>query len=298
MSEYKPSALITNLPLISIIIPVYNVIDYLDQAIESVLIQTYQNLEILIIDDGSTDGSAERCDYWDKLDSRIYVFHKRNGGLSDARNYGLERCHGEYIAFLDSDDCYSNWAIERLYEICLENKADIAISDPVHWYGEQDPQYVYEKDVKIYSSSEAIAEMLYQRSFLVSAWGKLFRRNCFKTLRFPKSILFEDSAVMYKIFEAAGLIAYTPSKSYAYRHHSGSITTSDFKDSDLDILFICEEIENHYKDDVKILPAAIAYRANACLRIILNAPNGKYIGYITECNKYITAHIKQLLRDK
>lgn len=118
---------------ISIIIPVYNVKKYLNDCIQSVINQTYNNLEIILIDDGSTDGSGDYCDEIAKKDSRIFVYHKTNGGLSEARNVGIKISTGKYITFIDSDDYIENLYIETLYNSLIEYKADIAIVNKYHY---------------------------------------------------------------------------------------------------------------------------------------------------------------------
>ncbi|MDD6812335.1 MAG: glycosyltransferase family 2 protein [Lachnospiraceae bacterium] len=160
------------LPLISIIIPVYNVEKYLTRCLESVVAQTYSNLEIILVDDGSTDNSGKVCDKYQEIDSRIKVVHKKNGGVSDARNEGIDEACGEYIAFVDSDDWVTRNYIENMYAILVKNSCDIAICD-VKRTSKGDLKKSTEK-LKTYFKDEAIKQLLYQK-ISTSACGKLYK---------------------------------------------------------------------------------------------------------------------------
>ena len=154
--------------LISIVVPVYNVEKYLGTCVESILKQTYSNIEVILVDDGSTDCSGKMCDHYMGQDERIKVIHKKNGGLSDARNKGIIQAEGEYITFIDSDDVVSSDYVEYLYNILEENDGDIAICNPVHCYPNEKIVFEQETFKRVYKAEDAIVEMLYQKSFLVS----------------------------------------------------------------------------------------------------------------------------------
>lgn len=276
-------------PLISIIVPVYNVELYLDDCIESVCNQTYTNLEIIMVDDGSKDSSSSMCDNWAEKDERIIVIHKINGGLSDARNAGLDIAKGKYVMFVDSDDTLSLNIVEYLFDLIKENKADISICDPVHCYPHRKVNYTDETKKIVYKNvSRAVSEMLYQKSFLVSAWGKLYDFKCFDKIRFPTGMLFEDSAVMYRVYYEADTIVYGNAKKYGYMHRENSITTRKFTKRDLDILEISKDILNYAENKLEILPAAKAYFITANLRIFLNAnPENEFREVIKKCKENI-----------
>lgn len=260
--------------LVSVVVPVYNVADYINHCVTSIYNQTYKNLDIILIDDGSSDDSGVLCDKLASMDSRCRVIHKSNGGLSDARNAGLDCILGDYVTFVDSDDAIAPNYVERLINIILFNKVDISICDLVHCRQLDDVRYTVSDERVLYSSYEAISELLYQRSFLVAACGKLFHKSCFDNIRFPVGMLFEDSAVMYELFETAGRIGYEPSGLYAYIHRGDSITTRTFDEKDLDIWKICCNIEEHYSfGPSDLVAAAKAYKMSAALRIYLNASN-------------------------
>lgn len=285
--------------LISMIIPVYNVEEYLPACLESVLNQTYKKLEIILVDDGAKDRSGEICEEYKLRDSRIQVIHKKNGGLSDARNKGMEYATGEYLVFLDSDDVIAGNYVEYLYSLVCDTNADIGICDPVHCY--PGGEIVFEKETlrRIYDSEDAICEMLYQKSFLVAAWGKIYRRNVFADIRFPYGMLFEDSAIMYRVFDRAGKIVYGNAKLYGYMHRENSITTKKFSIRDCDILAICSQIVDYMKDrSPKLQKAADSYQVVGALRVYLNAPVGlEFDEQINECKKIIGQKGKKVLMD-
>lgn len=274
--------------LVSLVVPVFNTEAHLDNCLKSLVRQSYENIEVLLVDDGSTDSSRGICDEWAARDKRVKVFHKDNGGLSDARNYGIEKAAGNWIAFVDSDDYLSKNAITCLVAAKDECDADIAICDIVHTDGST---AIFEDgcEVRALSPDEAVCEMLYQKTFLVSAGAKLFKACLFDGLAFPKDMLFEDSAIMYLLFERAKKIAYSNAQVYAYVHHEGSITTRHFDTRDLDIMKICDEIERYYCDSSdKLIKAARSYKLSAMLRIYLNAPSSLFAKEVAECKSWVS----------
>ena len=167
-------------PLISIVIPVYKVEKYLERCILSIINQNYSNLEIILVDDGSPDDCGLICDNWAKIDNRIRVIHKENGGLSDARNAGIKIATGEFITFIDSDDYVLDNYIEYLLELIFKYNADIAICNFHQLFEETNRKvFVGGKVEKIFNSEEAIETMLYDRDFYTCAWGKLYRKSFF-----------------------------------------------------------------------------------------------------------------------
>jgi exopolysaccharide biosynthesis protein, sugar transferase len=278
--------------LVSIILPVYNVEKFIEICLDSIHQQTYSNFEVIIVNDGSTDSSIDYCKQICNQDSRFSIINKANGGLSDARNVGIDSANGEYIIFVDSDDFISMDMVSHLVSCLEETDSDIAICDPVHYYSDRIYRdlniFSSASDIKIFDKIDALCEMLYQKSFLVSAWGKIYKRALFEEIRFPIGKLFEDSAVMYLLFEKCQKIVYSNAKLYAYVHRDNSITTTNFSDRDLDILEITDSIINHYNDNQKIYRAAISYKVSACFRILLNSPSEKkYKKIQKDCLKYI-----------
>lgn len=283
--------------LVSVVVPVYNVKLYIKKCIESLLNQTFTELEIIIVDDGSTDESGKICDGFTNIDKRVKVYHKQNGGLSDARNYGLRRISGDWVTFIDSDDFVCDNYIEELYNLAIKSKADISICEPVHVFHGEHPKFKKGKIKKEYDSVSAIKTLWYQTSFLPSAWGKLYKSNIFKNIEFKKGIIFEDIDIMHIIFAHAKKIVYTNGRYYAYVHRENSITTQHFTEKDLYILNICEEIREFALDyNPDLIRASKAYSIVGNMRVFLNAPVG-YEDYIEKAEKYIKTNGRAVLHD-
>lgn len=216
--------------LISVIIPVYNVENYLIDCVVSVIKQTYRNIEIVIVDDGSTDTSSSICDRFAKKFDNIKVIHKPNGGLSDARNVGIENSCGKYLFFLDSDDIIQSDCLAELYEALINNKADIAVTNLCSLYIENQkvitkfPNYKFKN---CFNNIEALESMLYLECFTWSACGKLFNRKLFEKIRFPKNRLWEDMACIPIIVGLAEKIVLIRECKYLYRVRQGSITRNN-----------------------------------------------------------------------
>ncbi|HEM5271555.1 TPA: glycosyltransferase family 2 protein [Streptococcus suis] len=226
-----------NKPLISIIVPVYNVENYLDECIQTVLAQTYSNWELLLINDGSTDSSGTICDDYAKSDERIRVIHKNNGGLSDARNAGIDNCTGEYITFLDSDDGIREDFLETCLTTAIQHDVDIVIGHFFIWDENQQTFYYFveqsQKDtIELISAQEALNRQVVWKNFntapFVVAWGKVFKATLFNTIRFPKGKVFEDEYTIHKALLKSDSVALINKEFYMYRRHGNSIMTSDF----------------------------------------------------------------------
>lgn len=285
--------------LVSIIIPVYNVGDFLGKCLESVIFQTYKNIEVILVDDGSTDSSGLVCDQYAEKYGFITVIHKKNGGLSSARNAGLDISSGKYVIFVDSDDIVSKDMVEMLHRLVVDQNADIGICDIIHCYPSKEICFTPADKTIVFTAEEAISEMLYQKSFLVTVCGKIFPKDYFTSIRFPVGILYEDSATTYKVFDKANKIVYSNARVYGYFHRENSITTGKFTLRDCDILKICEDIDQYFMNRREGLKkAAMSYHASAAFRIIMNAPDDNlYSVYKSECDRYIGEHYHELLND-
>lgn len=218
----------SNKSLISVIIPFYNVEAYASKCIESVINQTYRNLEIILVDDGSPDNCGKIIDEYAKKDKRIKVIHKKNGGLSDARNKGIEVATGKYIGFVDSDDYIKEDMYEYLHNLIIDNDADIAICGVLDFY--EDKELVIpnvEEDIKNYNSVDAIKELLLDNSIRSHAWDKLYKRELFtKDCYYPKGKKMEDIATTYKLFEKAKKVVVSNVPKYYYLQRSNGIMLS------------------------------------------------------------------------
>lgn len=209
--------------LISVIVPVYKVEKYLNRCIDSIIKQTYHNLEIILVNDGSPDNSGKICDEYVKKDKRIKVIHKPNGGLSDARNYALEIAEGEYIGFVDSDDYIKEDMFQTLYDLCEENKADISI---ISFYEMIEDKVIAVRnsgELQIMDKIEAIKELLIDTKIQSYAWNKLFRKELFVGTRFPTGKNFEDIATTLILFEKCNKIVRLEKPKYYYVRRNDSI---------------------------------------------------------------------------
>lgn len=209
--------------LISIVVPVYNVEKYLDKCIDSLVNQTYENLEIILIDDGSKDNSAKICDNWKDKDNRIKVVHKKNGGLSEARNVGIDYAEGDYIAFIDSDDWVDKNFIKYLYEQLKKYNADIAASAIIKTYKDYNEIQLINREKIIFTNGEALDTLLSGRDFCAVAWNKLYKKNVIGNIRFPIGKIHEDEFFSYKVIANANTLVLVPEAIYYYRQRSGSI---------------------------------------------------------------------------
>lgn len=209
-------------PLISIIVPVYKVELYLRRCLDSVVNQTYKNLEIILVDDGSPDNCPQICDEYAMKDNRIIVIHKENGGLSDARNAGLDICKGDFISFIDSDDWVEDDYISTLYEL-FSDDIDIAVGN-FQQFSKDNRFFSPEKQAEgVFSSNKILDEILSHKTPYKLAWGKLFRKKLFKTIRFPLGKIHEDEFTGYKPYCFSKYIACTDKVLYHYLRRSDSI---------------------------------------------------------------------------
>ncbi len=216
-----------SLDLISVIIPVYKVEQYLDKCISSVVGQTYKNLEIILVDDGSPDDCPRICDEWAKKDARVKVIHKANGGLSDARNAGMAIASGELIGFVDSDDWIKAEYFDLLYRAIQETDSDISVCgiNRTRIEAEADIDNI-NADFEIFTPKEAISDIINDRKLKVVVWNKLYKRELLKNEFFPVGRYHEDEFFTYRIIDKAEKIVYTPFPLYNYRQREGSIMTS------------------------------------------------------------------------
>ncbi len=213
-------------PLISVIVPVYNVEKYLDRCITSIVEQTYKNLEIILVDDGSPDNSGAICDQWAKKDLRIKVIHKENGGPSETRNLGVSISNGEYISFIDSDDFVSKDYILILYKILLESGADISCCD--YKITTNSAQEFFDKQsssISTITGKQACLDMfeLDKEVFYCVLWGKLYKTEIIKLFTLPVGRVHEDEATTFKYLYSSHKICITNQILYAYYQNKSSI---------------------------------------------------------------------------
>lgn len=209
-------------PKISVIIPIYRVEQYLRKCVESVLAQTYHNMEVILVDDGSPDGCGKICDEYAERDERVKVIHKPNGGVASARNAGLDAATGEWIGWVDSDDWAEPALFETLLQGALETSAEISVCG--HWEEYRGRREVSGwQELRVLDTEQALGELLENGRMKNLLWDRIFHRTLFDGLRFPEGRTYEDIAVMHWLFLRAEKVACLPEVLYHYRQREGSI---------------------------------------------------------------------------
>jgi len=240
-------------PLISAIVPIYNVEAYLRECVDSILHQTYSNLEIVLVDDGSPDKCPEICDEYAKKDNRVKVIHQKNGGLAKARNVGLNNATGEYITFIDSDDFVSKRYIEFLYRGAHENDADISIATFSSFSNKHVPKLSIDYiNFKVLSKSDCFERYTSMKTNvampLITAWNKLYKKELFLGIVYPEGKLYEDAFTTYKLFDKAKKIIYSPMKLYCYRRNPQSILGESFREKHLEMIDAFKEGSKYFQN--------------------------------------------------
>jgi len=224
------------MPKISIIVPVYNVEKYIHRCIDSILHQTFKDFELILVDDGSLDNSGKICDEYAKEDDRIKVIHKENGGLSDARNVGLDIAQGEYIAFVDSDD----WIEKDMYSILYENirkyNADISICKMRKIFDSTVDNNITTNNCIILNNEEAFDCLFNNKYYASHACDKLYKKSLFDGIRYPVGKLYEDMFTTYRLFEKANKVVFSDYIGYNYFQRKDGIVNSKFRPEKLDYI--------------------------------------------------------------
>ena len=265
-------------PLISVIVPAYNVEKFIGKCIDSILRQSFKDFEVLLIDDGAKDSTPEICDACAKKDSRIKVYHKENGGLSDARNYGIDRMQGKYVTFIDSDDYVDSGYFEYLYGlITQEEDIQIAICGKKSVREDENASPDPETFHEIITGERAVQKMLCGHGSGHSAWGKLYSANLWKTVRYPKGKIYEDYATTYRVMALVDKAAWGNAAMYFYVQHIESIMHQKCSRRSLSLVDIAdEETEFIVKKWPALKQEALARKVTSglkCLQNILNAKN-------------------------
>ena len=244
------------MPTISVIVPVYRAEAFLRKCTDSILQQTYTDLEIILVDDGSPDNCPAMCDAWAERDSRIKVIHKQNGGLSDARNAGLAIATGEYIAFVDSDDWVSKHYIKTLYEAASSVDADICECEIIRTGGEAPQEETPLPTKPVCYETEKAVEMLIGDMVLHQyVWNKIYRSTCLKGIPFIKGKTNEDEFWTYQVFGRANRVVKIEERLYYYFQRSGSIMNSGYSLKRLDALEAKLERQNYIESKFPALGA-------------------------------------------
>lgn len=253
--------------LISIIIPVYNVAEYLCECLDSVLAQSYRNLEIILVDDGSTDNSGDICDKYAEKDSRITVIHRENGGPSAARNAALDMMHGQYVTFIDSDDTIHPQYIKLLYDNSCRFNADISSAALTTNRGKICDNFP-KGHSRLFSSTDAVKHILYQHILDNAVSGKLYNSTLWNDVRFKTAIYYEDLEVFYHIYFKTKTVVHFNSTIYYYRQRTSS-RMGNFSLKRADVLDVTDNIETYIaKNHPELLPAAKDRKFSANMNIL------------------------------
>lgn len=278
-------------PLVSVVVPVYNVKDYVLKCLESLARQSYEQIEIIVVDDGSTDGSGEICDEFARDDGRIKVFHKKNGGVSSARNYGIKKAKGEYVCQVDSDDWVKKDFVVKMVEVAEKENADIVVCG----YNDCIPEW------RVISGEGATVKLLtLQENMEIVAWNKMYRRSLFDDVPYPEGENYEDSLTTYKLLSKAGKVVYVPKSLYVYRERVGSIMKEGKKEEKLIARErAAREAMEYFKGSGNLRAAAEIAMLTAKLAWADFAINGE-VGkkYLNEGMSWVRKNKEKLLRNK
>ncbi len=299
-------------PLISIIVPVYNVRPFLDVCLDSLKKQSYPKCEFLLIDDGSTDGSGIVCDEFAKSDSRARVVHQQNLGLSEARNRGIREAKGEYITFVDSDDKITPDYVSYLFSLIKKYQAKISICGLEEiTLKNKSVYYAAEYSEKAMSTEETIGRMLREEGFTVVAYAKLYHKSLWQGIEFPAGALHEDLATTYKVVEKAPVVAFGPEAKYVYIKRAASISSSEFSEKKYDIITftdnMCDDIEKKFPYLINTANLRRMHARFSVLRQLVQVKNQdpnmvqkeqEIINYLIEHKKHIFKNPYATNRDK
>ena len=252
--------------LVSVIVPVYNVEKYVAKCLDSLISQTYDNIQIIIVNDGSSDRSLDIVERYKNIDSRVKVYNKKNGGLSDARNTGIKYAEGEFICFVDSDDWVSSDYVETLISM-FEEKVDITCGGFVYYYNSRKIVCMEHMKNKVLSNKEATKALCNGKWMTNHVWNKMYRRKLFSEIQFEVGKHFEDIYIMHQLFARANKVACTDKIIYYYSMRDDSIIHQNSAQNEMDI-FIGYYKRFLFLKDAKLQSEVLKYCAWACYKII------------------------------
>ncbi len=255
--------------MISVIIQIYGIEKYLDKCVSSVANQTYKNLEIILVDDESPDNCPQMCERWAERDSRIKVIHKKNGGLSDARNAGMKIASGSYISYIDGDDFIHRDMLSALYNVMRRDESDIAICNVRKFFEDEsleDENISAEPESKILDTEQAQRELMLCRDIKQHVWNRLYKREITDNLFFDYGKYHEDVFWSYKAFDRAKKVSLVSEQLYYYLQRSGSIMGEKYSAKRLDALDAMSERNEYMKHNRESLyPLSLREYLNACI---------------------------------
>ena len=290
--------------MLSILVPVYNAEKNLKGCLDSILAQTYTDYEIVLVNDGSADGSGAICEAYAAQYPAIRVIHQENGGVSRARNVLLAAARGAYITFVDADDALDPWYLETLLRDLRETESDIAIcswdevsEDGVRMELNYDRK---EEGFVLWTGEQAVNRLLYQKGIDTNLWGKLYTRQVLEGVVFPEGKAYEDIAVVYQIFLKARRVCYRPQALYLYTINTSGISQSKFTPRRMDLIdnvdAVYEDIRNRFPQH---LPAARSRLLRAYIHVNLQIPNREeFKGYKIRTQAGIRSHCRAVAGDR
>lgn len=291
-------------PLVSVIIPVYNAENYLNECVDSVLTQTHSNLEVFLIDDGSTDASPAICDAYQAADKRVQAIHKPNVGAGGTRNVGLERMKGDYVAFLDADDRWDSTCVEFLYGALSRNGADMSICNfrEIDGNGKILKRRSSGGGETAYSGVEAMKIMLYLTDFGYGPWATLYKAELWKEVRFPDYRMAQDIAALYLVYRKARKAIFADEIRMSYRIHFNSTVHKPFNRNKLSVLDASNDILEYCRASCpEAVPAAESRLLSSACFIYFQIPTRQLVGYpdvAERCKKIIRTYRWRVMLDK
>lgn len=289
--------------LVSVIIPVYNTDCYLQRCLDSVCGQTYRNLEIIVVDDGSKDNSSMIIDSYAQKDERVIAVHQRNKGQAAARNRAFLISRGAFIVYIDSDDYISDNYIELLLRFAIAEEGDIVQCQMKKVAGESPTKkadIITQKNIRTYTAEEALEEFCYQRNFYAGPWCKIIRRELLDDIFFPENTGYEDMAVIFRLLGKAKKIVLLPQVMYYYRQHSESTMHNKFSAKKIDRIIIADQlkkyIETYYPQNIQAMKSRYLL---AQMQLIMDLPFDEKYNDLRKCIKSNICMVrKDVIQDK
>lgn len=293
-------------PLVSVIVPVYKVEEYLERCVDSILAQTYSNLQVILVDDGSPDDCGRICDRYGEKDLRVLVIHKENGGLSSARNAGLDRAEGEYIAFVDSDDWIEPDMYQTMVTLALEKQVPLVCAGRYDVSSETGQRTVglCPAREEVISGEELVRRIFTWEQVDSAAWDKLYHRELFADICYPLGVIVEDVPVTYQIALKAGKVAMCPKPFLNYFHRPGSITSGALSEKTFHFVRHTEKIYPAVCKDYPGLTQAARYlrvRSLTYSLLCLELANGEarriFRDMYRQCRRELKGHLGFVVKD-
>jgi glycosyltransferase involved in cell wall biosynthesis len=265
-----------NRPLISVIVPIYNVEQWLPRCIDSILAQTYQNIELILLNDGSSDGSGKICDEYVLKDKRVRVIHKENEGVSVARNVAVDQAKGEYIAFVDSDDYITNDYIETLYDLCIKYNVKMSVADWCVYPINTTPKLL-NREYQEYKMTKNVAleDMFNHLHFDNSPCVKLYHKSLFEDIRYPEGFVYEDLMTTFRLMlKCEEGVAYCNKQIYFYMFRPGSIEGSTFSENKMDSAMAAFKMMDAFENELAPIADAVKTKMAAfSFHLLLKMPD-------------------------